>query len=215
MPNASPFRPGRRQMMIGAAVLPFAMRIGGVARAAAPDLARLAPITNGAAPIDATERLSRLARAQQLMRAAGIGAVLIEPGASLIYFTGVRWHLSERLTCAIIPAEGTPCIVTPFFEEPSVRLSLAVPAEVRTWDEDEDPLATVAGFLHDRRLAARPVGIEERVRFFVTDRLRRALPKLVPPGRFRRVPPAISVRSNRTTVELPRTGSTPDSLAQR
>lgn len=161
-------------MLAGAAV-PLLWRAGAL-RAAAPDLSALKPITGDARPIDATERMARLSRAQQLMRASGIGAVLIEPGASLVYFTGVRWHLSERLTCAVIPAEGTPCIVTPFFEEPSVRLSLGVPAEVRTWDEDEDPLATVAGFLRDRGLTGRAVGVEERVRFFVTDRLRRALP---------------------------------------
>ena len=65
----------------------------------------------------------------------------------MIYFTGVQWHRSERLTAAILPRDGEPCIVTPHFEEPSVRESLKVPADVRVWNEDEDPLATVAGFL--------------------------------------------------------------------
>jgi Xaa-Pro aminopeptidase len=94
----------------------------------------------------------------------------------MLYFTGVRWHLSERLTCAILPVEGEPCIVTPFFEEPSVRLSLSVPAEVRTWNEDADPLKVVASFLRDRRLTGRSIGVEANVRFFATDRLRAALP---------------------------------------
>jgi len=102
--------------------------------------------------------------------------VLIEPGSSLIYFTGVRWGRSERLTCVVLPVEGEPCIVTPFFEEPSVRESLAIPAEVRVWQEDEDPLKVVAGFLKDRRLAAKPVGIEETNRYFIVDGLQRALP---------------------------------------
>jgi Xaa-Pro dipeptidase len=30
-------------------------------------------------------------------QATGIGALLIEPGASLVYFTGVQWWRSERL----------------------------------------------------------------------------------------------------------------------
>lgn len=166
-----------RRTMIGAGLATIAAAaVPAILRAAEPDLKGLAPITGGATPIDAAERARRLARAQALMMANGIGAVLIEPGASMIYFTGVRWWLSERLTCAILPVEGEPCIVTPFFEEPSVRLSLAVPAEVRTWNEDADPLAVVAGFLKDRRLAGRPVGIEERVRFFVHERLGLALP---------------------------------------
>lgn len=150
--------------------------VPGVLRAAEPDLAGLRDITGAARPIDGAERAARLARAQALMKANGIAAVVIEPGASLIYFTGVRWHLSERLTCAILPAEGEACIVTPFFEEPSVRLSLAVPADVRTWNEDEDPLNVAAGFLRDRGLTTRAIGVEERVRFFVSDRLRGALP---------------------------------------
>lgn len=168
---------GRRDVVAGALGLAALPLLPGIVRAAEPDLAGLDDITRGARPIGASERAGRLRRAQALMRESGIGALLIEPGASMIYFTGVEWHLSERLTCAIVPVEGEPCIVTPFFEEPSVRLSLAVLAEVRTWNEDGNPLAVVADWLNDRKLAGRPVGVEERVRFFVTDRLRRALPE--------------------------------------
>lgn len=135
-------------------------------------------ITGGAVPIGAAERAARLARAQRLMRDAGLSAILIEPGASLTYFTGIRWWRSERLTAAILPREGSIGIVTPAFEEPSVRESLAVEGEVRVWQEDQDPLAVVAGFLRDRKLAMGPVGIEETVRFFASDGLARAAPGL-------------------------------------
>ena len=104
-------------------------------------------------PITAAERLQRLAKARALMQRHGLGAVLIEPGASLDYFTGVRWSRSERLTATVIPATGEPIIVTPFFEKPSVAESLAIPAEIRTWDEHEEPLKLVAAFLKERKLA--------------------------------------------------------------
>ena len=135
----------------------------------------LRPMTGGVVPIGREEHLARIAKAQRLMGEAGIGALLIEPGASMVYFTGVQWWRSERLTAAIIPREGEIAIVTPHFEEPSVRESLKVPAEVRVWNEDEDPLRMVAGILRDRRVTA-PVGIEETVRFFAVDGLRRAMP---------------------------------------
>ena len=138
---------------------------------AAPGDRDLRPMTGDVVPIGPAERLERVAKAQRLMRQRGLGALLIEPGASLVYFTGVHWSRSERLTAAILPAEGQAIIVTPFFEEPSVRESLAIPAEVRTWQEDEDPLRLVAGALRDRRVAGRPVGIEETVRFFASDAL--------------------------------------------
>lgn len=149
------------------------------AEAAADDagLDALADLAAGAKPIDEAERRARIARAQALMAEHGMGAIVIEPGSSLIYFTGVRWWRSERLTCAVLPVEGEPCIVTPFFEEPSVRESLGVPAQVRVWQEDASPFQVVAGFLRERKLAARPVGIEETARYFLVDGLQRALPR--------------------------------------
>jgi Xaa-Pro dipeptidase len=126
-------------------------------------------------PIGAAEYTARLDKARALMGQHGIGALLIEPGASLRYFTGVQWWRSERLTAAVIPREGDVAIVTPHFEEPSVRESLRVPAEVRVWNEHDDPLATVAGFLRDRRVRS-AIGIEDTVRFFAVDGLRKVLP---------------------------------------
>ena len=158
----------RRQLLAASAALPLLVDPG-LLRAAEPDLRGLVDLTRDAKPIDAAERAGRLARAQALMKRHDIGAVVLEPGSSMAYFTGVRWGRSERPTLAILPVEGQPCIVTPFFEEPSVRESLAVPAEVRVWQEDGSAFAIAAGFLRDRKLAARPVAVEETVRFFITD----------------------------------------------
>jgi len=165
----------RRALIAAAAAAPL-LSTTSLLRAAEPDLSGLSDLTGGAVPIQPAERAARLARAQGLMKANGIGAVLIEPGSSMVYFTGVEWWRSERLTAAILPVEGEPCIVTPFFEEPSVRQTLAVPAEVRVWQEDQNPLGVVAGFLRDRKLAGRPVGIEETARFFAFDGLAHVLP---------------------------------------
>ncbi len=166
----------RRHLLAAATALPF-LSVAGALRAAEPDLSRLQDITRGAVPIGPQEYAGRLARAQALMKANGLGAILIESGSSMTYFTGVRWGRSERLTAVVIPVEGRPCIVTPFFEEPSVRQTLAIAADVRVWQEDQDPLRTVAGFLTDRRLGTRPVGIEETVRFFAVEALAAALPR--------------------------------------
>jgi Xaa-Pro dipeptidase len=130
------------------------------------------------APIAPAERLARLAKARVLMQRHGLGAILVEPGASLDYFTGVRWSRSERLTAAIIPAVGEPILVTPFFEKPSVAESLSVPAEIRTWNEDQEPLRLVADFLRERGLASAVLGMEETNRFFIADRLAAAAPRL-------------------------------------
>jgi len=129
-------------------------------------------------PISQAERLQRIAKARSLMSRYGIGAIIVEPGASLDYFTGVQWWRSERLTAGVIPAHGDPIIVTPFFERPSVAESLSIPAEIRTWNEDEEPLKLVAGFLRERGVAGSPVGFEETDRYFIFDRLRQQLPNV-------------------------------------
>jgi Xaa-Pro dipeptidase len=80
----------------------------------------------------------------------------------------------------VIPVQGDPIIVTPFFERPSVAETLAIPAEIRTWDEDQDPLKLVADFLRERGVGGEPVGFEETDRYFIIDRLGRQLPGLKP-----------------------------------
>ena len=127
-------------------------------------------------PITSVERVQRLARAREFMQREGIGAVLVESGPSLDYYTGIQWWRSERLTGVVIPAEGDPIVVTPFFEQPSIQEMLAVPAEIRTWQEDEEPLKLVADFLRERKVASLPIAFEETNRFFLQDRLKRQLP---------------------------------------
>ena len=173
-------RPNRRRFaatalgLAGLAALPSPLRAA--AAATGVDTSGLTPITTGIKPIDAAERAGRIARAQALMANAGMAAIILEPGASLDYFTGVQWWRSERVTAAIIPASGEPIIVTPFFEEPSIRQSLGIPAGVRVWQEDEDPLALLAAGLTERGAAKAQIGIEESVRFFISDGLATRLP---------------------------------------
>lgn len=162
-----------RRAIIGAGLgltAAAAMPLGAVASATDYVRMKLPP------PIGRDERMRRLTGARSLMQRHGIGAILVEPGASLDYFTGVQWGRSERLTAAIIPADGDPIIVTPFFEKPSVEESLNIPAEVRVWQEHDEPLKLVADFLRERKAASAPVGFEETNRYFILDRLQRQLP---------------------------------------
>jgi Xaa-Pro dipeptidase len=166
----------RRQLLRSAGVFGIAAILPSISSAAEIDTSDLKPITDRAKPIGREERLQRLERARELMRRNRIGAILIEPGSSLDYFTGIRWRRSERLTAAVLPAAGEPLIVTPFFERPSVEETLGIPAEIRVWQEDESPLALIAAWLKERRLDRGVFGIEETVRFFASDGLTRLLP---------------------------------------
>jgi Xaa-Pro dipeptidase len=129
----------------------------------------LSPMTGRAVPISVAEREARIARVQKLMREQGLSAILIEPGSSLLYFTGVRWGRSERLTGAVIPAEGRIGVFTPFsraFGEGEPCRSRGL----RTWNEHEDPLKLVGGWLKERKLGSGTIGVEETVRYFAGGR---------------------------------------------
>jgi len=138
----------------------------------------LRPMTDGIAPITVEERQARVARARRLMADAHLDAIFLEAGSSLFYFTGVRWGRSERMTAAVLPARGEIAYVCPAFEEPRLREQLVVGDDVRVWQEHEDPCRLVAGILRDRGVAAGRVGIEETVRFFLFDGIRREAPHL-------------------------------------
>ncbi len=129
----------------------------------------LTSIVDDAEPISVSERQQRVSKAQQLMAQNDIDAILVEPGSAMLYFSGIRWWRSERLTALVIPREGEIAIVTPYFEEPSVRESMTFGDDVRTWHEHENPFERVAGILDDRRLKGGRIGLEETVRFFVAD----------------------------------------------
>jgi Xaa-Pro dipeptidase len=141
----------------------------------------LSSLTRDAQPISSDEHGARLARVQGLMQQQKIAAFLVEAGPSLEYFTGIRWHRSERTTAALIPADGRVVVVTPYFEEPSVRETLNVPADVRPWKEDESPFALLAGALHEH--AAGPLAVEPTTRLFIVERTSKAAataPSVIP-----------------------------------
>src|SRR5258708_573249 len=133
----------------------------------------LASLTTGVKPITAQEHAARLAKLQGLMQQRGLAAFLVEAGSTLEYFTGVRWWRSERTTAALIPARGQAVVVTPFFEEPSIRQTLRIPSEVRPWKEDQNPFELLALALHDLEPGA--LAVETTTRFVISDRIRQAV----------------------------------------
>ncbi len=124
-------------------------------------------MTGAAMPISLQERRARVAKVQELMDAQKIRALLIEPGSSLEYFTGIKWRRSERTTVAIIPAKGSVMVVTPAFEEPSVRETFAVGGDVRPWDEHENPFEKIVQCLRDRGIDSGTVAAESTIRLFI------------------------------------------------
>ena len=139
---------------------------------------KLRPLQAPVVPITVDERRDRIARAQQLMEKLRIDAIFMEGTASCFYFTGMRWGQSERTFGLLIPSKGKIAYVCPKFEEDRARelINPAFGDEVRCWEEDESPFELIRNIVRDRGIRFRRIGIEERVRFFIADGIRKVSP---------------------------------------
>ncbi|MES2323039.1 MAG: Xaa-Pro peptidase family protein [Pseudomonadota bacterium] len=140
-------------------------------------LAGLADMTAGMTAIGKDEHLQRIARAQAFMQDAGIAAMYLNAGTNMTYFTGTRWHASERMVGAILPARGALEYIAPTFEEGSIRDFMLVEGPVNCWEEHESPYRLFIDVLAKMGIApdsAAPprIGICESAAFFIADGIR-------------------------------------------
>jgi len=136
----------------------------------------LKPYPGEPEPISAEERLERMEKARRLMVVNNLDAIFLDAGSSMFYFTGVRWHASERMLAAILPARGEIAWVCPAFEEQRLREFPGVGEHVRTWHEHESPYQRVAQLLAHQGISGGRIGVEERARFFLVDGMRNLAP---------------------------------------
>jgi Xaa-Pro dipeptidase len=146
-------------------------------------IANLKSLAAEAHPITLEERLARQEHARQLMAANHLDAIMLMEGTSLRYFTGIRWWGGERLFAMVLPAQGAAFYVCPAFEEGRAREQLAnAPggehADVRTWQEDENPYQRVAQGLKDRGISTGALGVEEAVRYVFSDGIANVAPQV-------------------------------------
>ncbi len=144
-----------------------------------PAIAALRTLRGEATPITIEERAGRQEKARRLMRETNLSAILLTPGTSLAYFTGIRWEGGERLFAMVLPAKGEAFYVSPSFEEGRAREQIAQSPDggkpdLRVWQEDESPYARVAQGLSDRGIASGTIGVEETVKFVFSDNLKKA-----------------------------------------
>jgi len=116
-------------------------------------------------PITSLEFEERRGRLCELLVAAGHQALVLEPGASMTYLTGIGWPVSERFFALVILGDGTTQWIVPAFE--SERLAQRVGAEdgpggeILAWEEDADPFEDLGRSLRARgveRVAFDPAG---------------------------------------------------------
>jgi len=121
------------------------------AGAAAAGAASLARSAKGAvpeppplpAPLKPEVFRERQAKLKAAANAQGLDVVVVTPSTNLAYISNLSMGRSERLTALLLFAGGPSVLVTPAFEEAVARREVAAD-EVRTWKEEEDPIALAA-----------------------------------------------------------------------
>lgn len=108
-----------------------------------------------------------------VMRERGVDALIVGPGADLVYLTGYEAMLNERLTALYLDTHSRAELVIPLLEAPRAQNAWANP---KTWGESESPTDILAGFARESGASTIAVG-DVLWSCFLLD-LQRALPNI-------------------------------------
>jgi Xaa-Pro dipeptidase len=155
-----------------------ASRARGQQRAMPEAIQKLRPMTAGVQPITDEERAARIAKARRLMREHKIGALFMESGTSMYYFTGTRANVSFlNGSCWVLPARGEPIWIAPA-PDAFLERGAALAGEVRISKEPGARFTLIAQAFKDRGVATGRIGIEEMAPFSAFDGIRKQAPSL-------------------------------------
>ena len=105
---------------------------------------------------------SRLDQLHTALAQAGLDAVMLNAGPTLIYLTGLHFYLSERPVVLLVAQNGAPVIVLPELEMPKVGL---FPYNVSAFPYGENPSEWDAVFrkaVMSLELDGKKIGVDPR-----------------------------------------------------
>jgi Xaa-Pro dipeptidase len=135
-------------------------------------------LTAGVKPLSPEDYEARVAKAQKLMADHKIDGLLLTGGVNLVYFTTVRWGVSERTFGAVLSRKGKPVWVCPAFELERAKELIPQGQEIRAWEEHESPYKLIGGILGDQGARTGRLGIGPSTNTFVFYGIRQDAPGL-------------------------------------
>ena len=139
--------------------------------AAGPDALPLPP------PLKPEAFRERQAKLRAEAKTRGLDALFVTPSTNLAYSANLAIGRSERLTALLLFSDGPAVLLTPSFEEANHKLT-AVVDDVKTWQEDEDPIALAGKLLSGKKT----VGIEGSTNYATATALSQASPTKIENG---------------------------------
>jgi Xaa-Pro dipeptidase len=129
------------------------------------ELERLSAIKVTAEPLPMVEFDRRLEKAQVLMKQNGYKAIYLCAGSNLLYFTGTKWHLTERMVGAVILPTGSVEYLLPAFEKETFAQYMLVEGGLNIWQEHESPFELFHSILGAHGVSSGKIGIDEATPF--------------------------------------------------
>lgn len=163
---------------LGAAALASCKASGGIRNPETSPKAfdQLQPMTAGIEAPNESDFQQRREQLRRELRQSGAKALLFAGNVSLRYFTGIHWGISDRFWGAVLFETGEPIFITPAFEKARALETTPRNAEIRIWEEDEDPLRLVGDCLRERGIGSGPLAIEVEIPFRYVEQLTKANP---------------------------------------
>jgi Xaa-Pro dipeptidase len=169
--------PTRRSFIKTGTVSLAALGLGPISAPPAAPVAsqELKSLVTGIEPLTPEDYAQRREKARRLLAENGLDALFIGGGTNLLYFTKVGWWLSERVFGVVLSRKKDPIWVCPAFEVRRAEELVPSGQEIRTWEEDKDPYATIGGVLKDVGAATGRLALAPDLRAFEVFGLRRTL----------------------------------------
>lgn len=105
---------------------------------------------------------SRQAKLFSILGKTGLDGLVLNPGPSLVYMTGLHFHLSERPVVVLFIRDYTPIIILPELEAEKLN---RLPFELQAFPYGEDPAkwpVTFSTAVAKAELAGKAIGVEPR-----------------------------------------------------
>ena len=153
------------------------MTIGIGGSNAEEQLSILQPYKDNFTAISQEEYKQRILKAQLLMNQNNVSAMYLNAGTNLYYFTGTKWHASERMVGAILTVQGELHYIAPYFEIGTLEGFMKIKGKVHGWHEHESPYELLSMVLKSLNLSSNNIALDESASFFITNGIQQANPQ--------------------------------------
>lgn len=137
------------------------------------ELAAIKPMAHLVQPIQKEEFKTRLKKACEKMHSENVSVMYLNAGTNLFYFTGMRWHASERMVGALLFQDGHLEYIAPKFEEGTILDFMLVEGQVNCWEEHESPYELFNQLLAKKGITEGQIHMDETTPFFITNGIHR------------------------------------------